>query len=316
MEETPNQKLNLSFDLVDEKSNKGYSAHLDFSRNLDITVKAKDEFPQKAYEGSFTLDELKKKSRFFKMFDSIADSFNDVKLLQEQKTFFVLYNDNSLTFGIKKQIGIQDDVIFPLVQKSSDIKEVVDELCKKNNELEKKVNDLNEKVNQLENDLKMIKGAFALDSSDENVIKDFFEKKPKAFKLIYNGKDRNNFFANCEGKKNLLFLVKDTKGNKFGGYMSSTLVKSNDLNIKDENSFIFSVQNKKKFKVLNPSKAIQVSSGYLICFGGDSSNNDLYIGNEDGGQYKTDTYGDNNCETTNRNFRFTIAKFKVFELSF
>jgi hypothetical protein len=45
MEETPNQKLNLSFDLVDEKSNKGYSVHLDFSRNLDITVKAKDEFP-------------------------------------------------------------------------------------------------------------------------------------------------------------------------------------------------------------------------------------------------------------------------------
>ena len=129
MDETPNQKLNLSFDLLDEKSSKGYSAHLDFSRNLDITVNTKDEFPQKEYEGSFTLDELKKKSRFFRMFDSITDSFNDLKLLQEQKMFFVLYNDNSLTFGIKKQIGIQDDVIFPLVQKSSDIKEVVDELC-------------------------------------------------------------------------------------------------------------------------------------------------------------------------------------------
>ena len=155
-----------------------------------------------------------------------------------------------------------------------------------------------------------------LDSSDENVIKDFFEKKPKAFKLIYNGKDRNNFFANCEGKKNLLFLVKDTKGNKFGGYMSSTLVKSNNLNIKDENSFIFSVQNKKKFKVLNPSKAIQVSSGYLICFGGDSGVNDLYIGIADGGMNIKDTYGDNNNETTNGNSSFTIAEFKVFELSF
>ena len=140
-------------------------------------------------------------------------------------------------------------------------------MCKKNNELEKKVNDLNERVNQLENDLKMIKDAFVLDSSDENVIKDFFEKKPKASKLIYNGKDRNNFFVNCEGKKNLLFLVKDTKGNKFGGYMSSTLIKNDDLNIKDENSFIFSVQNKKKFKVLNPSKAIYVRSEYLITFG-------------------------------------------------
>lgn len=49
-------------------------------------------------------------------------------------------------------------------------------------------------------------------------------------------------------EKNLLFLVKDTKGNKFGGYMSSTLVKNDDLNIKDENSFIFSVRNKKNSK--------------------------------------------------------------------
>ena len=84
-------------------------------------------------------------------------------------------------------------------------------MCKKNNELEKKVNDLNERVNQLENDLKMIKSAFVLDSSDENVIKDFFEKKPKDFPLIYNGKDRNNFFANCEGKKTYYSLLKILK---------------------------------------------------------------------------------------------------------
>ena len=98
--------------------------------------------------------------------------------------------------------------------------------------------------------------------------------------------------------------------------MSSTLVKSDYLNIKDENSFIFSVQNKKKFKVLNPSKAIHVSNDYLICFGGDNCANDLYIGNENGGMNIKDTYGDNNYETTNGNSSFTIDEFKVFELIF
>jgi len=78
----------------------------------------------------------------------------------------------------------------------------------------------------------------------------------------------------------------------------------------------FQFKKKKKFKVLNPSKAIHVSSYHLICFGYDSGSHDLYIGNEDGGMYKTDTYGDNNYETTNRNSPFTIAEFKVFELSF
>ena len=98
--------------------------------------------------------------------------------------------------------------------------------------------------------------------------------------------------------------------------MSSTLVKNDDLNIKDENSFIFSVQNKKKFKVLNPSKAIYVSCMYLICFGGDSSNNDLYIGIADGGMNTTDTYSDKSYETTNGNSSFTIDEFKAFELIF
>ena len=73
---------------------------------------------------------------------------------------------------------------------------------------------------------------------------------------------------------------------------------------------------KKKFKVLNPSKVIHVSSCYLICFGCDSDGNDLYIGSADGGMCKKDTYGDNNYETTNGNSSFNIDKFKVFELSF
>lgn len=98
--------------------------------------------------------------------------------------------------------------------------------------------------------------------------------------------------------------------------MSSTLVKNDNLNIKDENSFIFSFQNKKKFKVLNPSKAIHVSSGYLISFGGDIGGNDLYIGNGNGGMNIKDTYGDKSYETTNDNFSFTIDEFKVFELYF
>ena len=72
----------------------------------------------------------------------------------------------------------------------------------------------------------------------------------------------------------------------------------------------------KIFKVLNPSKAIHVSSGYLISFGGDSIGNDFYIGNENGGMNKKDTYGDNINETTNGNSLFTIGEFKVFELDF
>ena len=214
---------------------------LDLSKDFNITVQVKDSFPKKIYNSSFSLDRLKNKSKFFKIYDSFSELLNDLKTMLEQKSFFIKSFEKSLAFCIKKQIGISNDIIFPLKEKSSDINEVVEELCKKSLNLEKRVEELENEIKRINKELKIIK------KNKLSRITQFFDKEIKNINLVFKGFDRKEFFESCNGKNNLLFLVKDNNNNKFGGFMSSKLIenKGNDINIKDENAFIFSLQKKK-----------------------------------------------------------------------
>ncbi len=83
------------------------------------------------YEGSFDLEELKKKNKFFKKYD-------DIKTITHQKNYLIQKLENSCSFILKKQFGISEDVILPLKKKNSDIKDIISELCEKNISLTKK----------------------------------------------------------------------------------------------------------------------------------------------------------------------------------
>ena len=147
---------------------------------------------------------------------------------------------------------------------------------KKNDDLEKQIKNIisNEKSNKNEI-IELIEQLDILDGltvDDRNKIKSLFDEKiPIKFNLLYNGLDREEFFEKCNGKDNLLFLINDERGMKYGGYMSSKLIKNEEgksINIRDEKSFIFNLDTLKKFKVIEPEKAIEIREGYLICFGG------------------------------------------------
>ena len=316
--DTPESSLNFE---IEDSSNNKFNINIIFSNNLKIKAKNENSFPIKVYNGSFSLEELKNKSKFFKMFDSIPETFNDIKLISEQKSFFIKSYDKSIALCIKKQIGIQNDIIFSLNEQSSDIKEIVTKLCEKNINLEKRVNELEIQIKNLME----VTGITGLLLNDEKVIKNFFDKTPKNLIYIYDsnlfGFDREIFLDKCEGKNNLLFLVEDNNGNKFGGYMSSKFIKNNkgsEEKIRDENSFIFSIQKNKKFRVIKPQSAININDNYLICFGGSfSEGNDLYIGqNKSGGMNRKDYYGDNNYETSNGQSSFSVKELKVFKINF
>ena len=322
----------------------------------------KDIFPKKKYKNSFSLNELKNKSKFFKIYDTIEESYNDIKSFSDQSSFFIQTQEKSLSLGIKKQIGIPYDIVFPLKEEPSDLNEIVSELYTKymnleksvennNNELklkninlekkcneleikninlEKKINELYEKYelicqkyNELSN-IKENKKIVSNTNEESNLISKiqlFFDKPIKGINLVYNGFDRNEFFDKCSGKNNLLFLVKDINGNEFGGYMSSTFIKNEnnkELIIKDKNAFIFNIQKKKKFHVIKPDKAINLTNSYFICFGGSSldEGNDLYIYEDKiGGMNTTDYYGDRNYETSNGRTKFKLSEFRVYHIN-
>ena len=148
-----------------------------------------------------------------------------------------------------------------------------------------------------------------------------FNDTIKDISLIHEGLDKNEFFMNCRGKNNLLFLVKDDNGDEFGGFMSVKFINHNDEGekiLRDSNAFIFNLGKKIKFKVIKEDYAINILDGYLICFGGSSKlGNDFYICDDDtGGMNRIENYGDKRRETINYQNIFNISELKVYHLNF
>ena len=166
-----------------------YNVIINFTKSFDIKVEYGESLNKKIYNGSFTLEELKNKSKFFKIYDSVQETYNDIKLLLEQNSFYIQTYEKSITLCIKKQIGIQYDIVFPLKEGSVDIKEIVAELCEKNiilekrivileNEIkeinlkyEKKFDEINKKYEKKNDDLeKQIKNIISNEKSNKNEI--------------------------------------------------------------------------------------------------------------------------------------------------
>ena len=142
--------LVLKFQLEDDYYNK-YNIKMEFYGNLFITATNVTCFPKKVYKGSFNLNALKERYKFFRIYDStFEEAYDDLKSLMKQDAFVIkiLYN-NVISLCIKKQIGFQNDIIFPLNEENVNINEVVFELCDKYLKLEKKVSYLEQKVDIL-----------------------------------------------------------------------------------------------------------------------------------------------------------------------
>ena len=144
---TPNLLLCL---YLNDSYNYQYEIKMHFSESLVITAINHSIFPKKNYIGSFSLLDLKNYYKFFKMFESIPEAYNDLLSLSKQNSFFIYNQGNIISLCIRKQIGIQNNIVFPLKEKKSDIKEIVTQLCERNLNLEERVKQLETRVYDLE----------------------------------------------------------------------------------------------------------------------------------------------------------------------
>ena len=75
---------------------KNYELLIKFkTTELNIIITNIKSFPKLVYEGSFSLEDLKKNNKFFKMFDNINEIYNDLKTL--------VNNENSFYIRIRKK---------------------------------------------------------------------------------------------------------------------------------------------------------------------------------------------------------------------
>ena len=108
--------------------------------------------------------------------------------------------------------------------------------------------------------------------------------KMNNIKLLYrstrDGFDYLNIVNKINNKSNLIFLYKTENDKIFGAYIKTKLENIN-LNgsrkyYKDENAFSFSLNNNKKYKILQPSNAIGFDSTYYIFIGNNNYGNGFY----------------------------------------
>ena len=145
------------------------------------------------------------------------------------------------------------------------------------------------------------------------------------FKLLYkvsrDGDRISTFAEKVKGKSPTLILIKTKTGYKFGGYTTVEWNMTGNYAYKrDENAFIFSINNKKKFSVKNGEE------NYAIC--GDpnhfafGSGHDLTIwdqgcSNDNSKDYLNNySYNTSNYELTGGSKTFYVEELEVYQVIF
>ena len=168
--------------------------------------------------------------------------------------------------------------------------------------------------------MNMFKNSNIVQSDEIDLILSWFEKKPISFNLLLDSKidgdSMNAFYNKCGNKYPTMIFIKTTENLRIGGYTNEIWPKSGTK--RDENSFVFSLNNKKKYKIINPEKAIGVSQNEWFSFG---YGNDLWLYNN---CFKS---GGGTCQTYydiptsyelngGKDFRFTVSIYEVYHVQY
>ena len=132
------------------------------------------------------------------------------------------------------------------------------------NKLEKMINDNNTNLNGFTN--KIIKTKEEV----KELLNYICNGRERQFNLLYTAKigenTKEDFHKYCDNKGSTIILVETTNGRRFGGFTSLSW-KKNDSWINDPCSFIFSLDNHKKYKLLLPQYSYYCGKDYGPHFG-------------------------------------------------
>ena len=297
----------ISYDI--EELNK-YSFKIQFKINENkITISALDKLSaiSQTYKLEFSLDDFQQLDKYFKQYDSITELYEYLSDMEIEKKSLIELEENFIkliisfpTASVKKNPVKKINFMLPKIEmKESDI---ILKLCEKMNEidtLKEKINFLYYYLNINEKDYEKYKKFksnpnFKQIINQSNIINDILDlkiplegiyknlnKKIKEIKLLYqatrDGDQGNDFHSRCDGKENTLTFIKSTNNKKFGGF-TSVAWDQNDKYIKDENAFVFSLDNKKcYFYKNNDDGAIIGNESYPVWIGKNNGANDIYI---------------------------------------
>lgn len=125
----------------------------------------------------------------------------------------------------------------------------------------------------------------AINTSEKDNLINWISTKGKIKKinlLYFSEKDGDSataFFEKCKNKGPTMSIIYTKKGRKFGGFSKAEWTdKNGNIRIKDNDAFIFSLNNNKKYNILKPEHAIACYPYYdLMVYGNNEDGNGFYI---------------------------------------
>ena len=285
------------------KGNNDNNIRLKISYNEKIIFfEAEEEnvFPKQEFNLYQSLEQLTKIDRYFRQFDELKEVFEFIKTIISKNNLSVVKEENRMKLKLSNPL-INKDIIINLTLKAKDIKSEVESpipyitsLNKKIDSLENQIKDmkiefdnklkdmkaeLDEIKNKFENKIpNLFQGSQIIDDNDKNIIMSWFDKKIISTELLLNAEINDNFlqafFSKCINRKNTMIFIRTTDNLRFGGFTS--VIWPTNGNSSDKESFVFSLTNRQKYKILNADRALEVFEGSWISFG---PGMDLYLHN-------------------------------------
>ena len=285
------------------KGNNDNKIRLKISYNEKIIFfEAEEEnvFPKQEFNLYKSLEQLTKIDRYFRQFDELKEVFEFIKTIISKNNLSVVKEENKMKLKLSNPL-INKDIIINLTLKAKDIKSEVESpipyitsLNKKIDSLENQIKDmkiefdnklkdmkaeLDEIKNKFENKIpNLFQGSQIIDDNDKNIIMSWFDKKIISTELLLNAEINDNFlqafFSKCINRKNTMIFIRTTDNLRFGGFTS--VIWPTNGNSSDKESFVFSLTNRQKYKILNADRALEVFEGSWISFG---PGMDLYLHN-------------------------------------
>ena len=206
--------------------------------------------------------------------------------VEEEELYFEIYREKMNLINENKKIELSLDILYKNILKNeediqylknkynslennlnSTYKKKIDILEKEINLVKKEKNELvqslkdeknKKKETKKENKIKAAKESFErtnILSNDEKVLLSEWIDPNKIFrfKMLYStnidGSSCSTFHYNCDGVFPTITIVRDTNGNKFGGYTTTSWGQSNVSSdyARDQDAFTFDITRKKKY---------------------------------------------------------------------
>ena len=254
--EENNNKYEFTIKLIDDK--------------LNIENKSKlNEGEERIYINSFDFEELKSIHKFFFICNNINDALNYIKsILEEKKVSIESITEDEILINLKLKVIKEEAIIkIKLLRKEGSQNDLLNELKllkKENKDLKERLEKIEKYMNEIDKK-RSLKGVKTLkDISDEiiffpsKIIIEEYDKllvlrklggknkKVQAIDLLFrssrDGDKLENIRKAIDKRKNVLAVIKTTKGRRFAGFTEKGYNFSRAEG-EDENAFLISFDN-------------------------------------------------------------------------